>query len=327
MKIIKIIKIVIVVIIAVLTLVKVSGNTEKILKNEKIKIKMPTATSAGTLYSTGAGITHMWNEKIPNIKASVQSSSGGIENINMVKDGECQVSIAIASNCYEAFHGQKLFKNHEFSKLRVIAGLYLNPNQFVVTNSSNIYEIKDLRNKKIAVSSAGSSVYNEAKTHINEVNLKFPEDIQAQYIGFGESLAMLQNETIDGAWIMAGVPSSAVMQTLAANSHLVNFSDEFIRKLQNKYPWYIAYTIPSGTYPNQKNDIKTTAVKMVMFCSEDLSDEVVYELTKTFWENIDELAKTQKSLKNLNVKNATKNIADLPLHKGAEKYYKEINAL
>lgn len=126
---------------------------------------------------------------------------------------------------------------------------------------------------------------------------------------------------------MAGVPSSSVMQTLSSNSHLVNLSDDFIKQMQKKYPWYVAYTIPKGTYPTQKTDIQTTAVKMVMFCNEDLPDEVVYELTKAFWENVEELSKTQKSLKNLTPQEAVKNIADLPIHNGAMRYYKEINAI
>lgn len=323
----KIVIIPIFLIIVIAIIFKVFGNIESKTTDGKIKIRMPTATSSGTLYAIGAGITHMWNEKAHNIKASVQSSSGGIENINMVRDGESQVSIAISSNCYQALNGQEMFKNYPFSKLRVIAGLYLNPNQVVVTNKSKINKIEDIKNKHFAISTAGSSVYNEVKYHLENAKIKFPNEIKAEYINFGEAAAMLQNNTLDGAWIMAGVPSSAVMQTLSTNSHLVNLSDEFIKELQKKYPWYVSYKIPKGTYPNQKEDIQTTAVKMVMFCSEDLPDEIVYELTKIFWENIEELSKTQKSLRNLNAKDALKDISNLPIHNGAKKYYKEIGVI
>lgn len=323
----KIFMIAITVIIVIIASFKAFGDMKNTTPDGKIKIRMPTATSSGTLYATGAAITHMWNEKIPTIKASVQSSAGGIENLNMVNDGEAQVSIAISSNCYQSFHGTDIFKGHANPHLRVIAGLYLNPNQVIATDKSEINKIEDIKGKRFAIASAGSSVYNEVKTHLETANIKVPDDIQAEYIGFGEAAAMLQNKTIDGAWIMAGVPSSSVMQTLSSNSHLVNLSDDFIKQMQKKYPWYVAYTIPKGTYPDQKTDIQTTAVKMVMFCNEDLPDEVVYELTKAFWENVEELSKTQKSLKNLTPQEAVKNIADLPIHNGAMKYYKEINAI
>lgn len=87
------------------------------------------------------------------------------------------------------------------------------------------------------------------------------------------------------------------------------------------------YTIPAGTYPNQDEDVQTSAIKMVMFCRGDLDEETVYQLTKTFWENIDKLGEAQSNLKGLTPEEAVKDIADLPLHAGAEKYYKEIGVL
>ena len=85
--------------------------------------------------------------------------------------------------------------------------------------------------------------------------------------------------------------------------------------------------IPANTYVNQSDDVQTSAIKMVMFCSSDLDDEVVYQLTKTFWENIEELGVAQKNLKGLTPENAVIDISGLPLHDGAYRYYKEINVL
>ena len=138
---------------------------------------------------------------------------------------------------------------------------------------------------------------------------------------------MLQNNTIDGAWIMSGVPTSAVTQALSSGSKLIPVEDEILETLKGKFPWYASYTIPAGTYPGQDNDVKTTAIKMVMFCRGDLDEQTVYDLTKTFWNNIKELGQAQSNLRGLEPKNAVKDIANLPLHSGAEKFYKEIGVL
>ena len=103
--------------------------------------------------------------------------------------------------------------------------------------------------------------------------------------------------------------------------------DDVFAKLKAQYPWYVKYTIPAGTYPNQKEAVQTTAIKMLMFCRGDLSEDTVYQLTKSFWEHIDELGKSQKNLKGLKPADAVKDIADVPLHPGAVKYYKEIGVL
>ena len=138
---------------------------------------------------------------------------------------------------------------------------------------------------------------------------------------------MLQNGSIDGAWIMSGAPASAVTQALTSGAHLVPIQNELIEKLKAKYPWYTSYTIKAGTYPNQNEDVNTSAIKMVMFCRGDLPDDVVYQMTKTLWEHMDELGQSQKNLKGLTAANAVKDIAGVPLHPGAAKYYKEIGVL
>ena len=239
---------------------------------EKVKINFPTASASGALYAVGAAITNNWNKTVPTVNAASQASAGGIANLNMVSEGEAQVSIAISSNAYQCMNGTDSFKGHAYKDLKAIAGLYLNPNQVVVTNKSGITSLEGVKGKHFAV-------------------------------------------------------ASAVSQALTANCRLINISDDIIKKLQEKYPWYVKYTIPAGTYPNQKEAVNTSAIKMVMFCRHDLKEDTVYQMTKSFWEHIDELGQSQKNLKGLKPADAVKDIANIPLHPGAAKYYKEIGVL
>lgn len=294
---------------------------------EKLKINFPTAGAAGALYAVGAAITNNWNQTVPSVSAASQASAGGIANLNMVSDGEAQVSIAISSNAYQCLNGTDSFKGHAYKDLKAIAGLYMNPNQVVATDKSGINSLADIRGKKFAVAAAGSSVYNEANAHLTTVGLKFPDDLDAQLIGFAAAADMLQNGTIDGAWIMSGAPAAAVSQALASGCHLINIDDSTMADLKKNYPWYAPYTIKAGTYPNQKEDVKTSAIKMVMFCRGDLPEQAVYELTKSFWTNIEKLGKAQKNLQGLKPEEAVKDISNMPLHAGAARYYKEIGVL
>lgn len=294
---------------------------------QTIKINFPTAGASGALYAVGAAITNMWTNNVPGVQAASQASAGGIANLNMVSDGEAQVSIAISSNVYQCLKGTDSFKDHAYPDLKVIAGLYMNPNQVVVTEKSGIEKLSDVKGKHFAVASAGSSVYNECDTHFTAAGLKFPEDIRAEYITFTDAADMLQNGSIDGAWIMSGAPASAVTQALTGGCRLVDIDGALIDAMKQKYPWYTSYTIPAGTYPNQDKDIHTSAIKMVMFTRGDMPEDVVYNLTKSFWQHIDELGQAQKNLKGLKPEDAVKDIAGVPLHPGAEKYYKEIGVL
>lgn len=295
--------------------------------HDPVVINFPTAGESGALYAVGAAITNLWDTEIEYVSASSQASKGGIENLNLTAEGEAQVSIAISSNCYECLNGLNNFEGYAYDDLKVIGGLYFNPNQMVVTANSGIEDVAGVKGKRFAVAAAGSSVEGECKNHFTAARLTYPDDINAEYIAFGDAADMLQNGTIDGAWIMSGTPAAAVTQACTSGCKLVNISDDIIAALQAEYPWYASYTIPAGTYPNQDEDVQTSAIKMVMFCRGDLDEQTVYDLTKTFWENIDALGEAQGNLKGLTPEEAVKDIADLPLHAGAERYYKEIGVL
>lgn len=293
----------------------------------QVIIKFPTAGASGALYSVGAAITNMWNMNIPFVRASSQASAGGIDNLNQIADGESQVSIAISSNCWQSYNGTDSFEGRANQKLRVIAGLYLNPNQVVVTEKSGIKKLAEVKGKRFAVAASGSSVEGECRNHFTASGLSYPDDIRAEYITFTDSAELLANGQIDGAWIMSGIPAPAVSQTLSSGCRLLSIDEKTIEALKADYPWYVTYVIPSGSYPNQKEDVTTTAIKMVLFCSSDLDEETVYMLTKTLWENIAELGESQSSLRGLTPQEAVRDIAGLPLHDGARRYYREIGIL
>ena len=293
----------------------------------QVIIRFPTAGASGALYSVGAAITNMWNTQIPFVKASSQASAGGIDNLNQIADGESQVSIAISSNCWQSFNGTDSFEGMANPNLRVIAGLYLNPNQVVVTTKSGIRTLPDVRGKHFAVAASGSSVEGECRNHFTAAGLNYPDDIRAEYISFSDSAELLGNGQIDGAWIMSGVPAPAVSQALSSGCMLLDIDETTIEALKAEYPWYVTYMIPAGSYPNQTQDVRTTAIKMVLFCSADLDEETVYMLTKTLWENIGELGESQSNLRGLTPQEAVCDIAGLPLHDGAQRYYSEIGVL
>ena len=122
-----------------------------------VKINFPTAGASGALYAVGAAITNNWTKNVPGVQAASQASAGGIANLNMVSNNEAQVSIAISSNVLQCLNGTDSFKGHAYKDLKVIGGLYMNPNQVVATNKSGIKTLADVKGKHFAVAAAGSA--------------------------------------------------------------------------------------------------------------------------------------------------------------------------
>jgi TRAP transporter TAXI family solute receptor len=229
---------------------------------------------------------------------------------------------------YESFNGIGSFEGRPNPNLRVMIGLYPNPNQVVVTKASGAATLTDLAGKRFASGAPGSTTEVETDIHLNTAGLPYPEGLRVQYVGFTEAIDLMRNKQLDGAWIMAGIPNAAVTEMLStAGGTLLEIDDSLIGALQADYPWYGAYTIPAGTYPGQDTDVQTSAIKITIFTDARVDDDVIYELTKSFWENFDVLKETQAPLKNVVKAETTKDLAGLPIHDGAARYYREIGLL
>ncbi len=301
-----------------------SGKSEK----EVRYINIPTAATTGSLYPFGNSIANLWNQKVDGIKANAQASNGGIDNLNLLQQGEADISMAVSSNVYQSLNGLDKFEGRPNNKIRVIAGLYYNPNQVVVVNDGSINTLGDIKGKSFAPGTPGSTTEVESAIHFKAVGLNYPEDIKPQFVGFTEAIDLMRNRQIEGAWIMAGTPTSAVSEMLkTTNTKVLEIPKELVDGLKNEYPWYTNYTIKAGTYEELDRNINTSAIKMVMFTSSDMDADLVYELTKTFWENLDELKISNAFLEELTVESAIEDIADLPIHEGALKYYKELGII
>ena len=296
--------------------------------SQATQINFPTAATTGTLYPLGAAFATLWNEKVPGVQVTVQASGGGVDNLNFLREGEAQVSMAVTSVAWQSQHGTDTFEGKPDAKLRILAGLYYNPNQVVATKDSGIEQLSDIAGKRFAPGAPGSTTVGETQAHLTRAGVAYPDGFSAQYVGFNEAIDLMRNRQLDGAWIMAGVPTAAVSEICStAGGHLVPIDDDVIAALQADYPWYEPFVIPAGTYAGQETDVQTTAIRMVLMASSDLSDEVAYQLVKTLWENMDGLSESFAALKGLSVENAASGVAEIPLHDGAAKYYREIGVL
>ena len=70
----------------------------------------------------------------------------------------------------------------------------------------------------------------------------------------------------------------------------------------------------------------TVAITNILVTREDISDDVAYQMTKLMFQNLTRLGNSHSAAKDIKLQNAAKNLP-IPLHPGAERYYKEAGAL
>ena len=210
-----------------------------------------------------------------------------------------------------------------------MAVLYPELCQIIATKESGIKTVADLKGKRVSVGDAGSGVEFNAKQILEAYGIDMDKDIEKQNLGFDASADALKDGKIDAFFCVAGIPTTAIT-TLALNNEIevVEVEDDKFEELASKYGFYTKQIVPAGTYTGVDEDKQTVAVMATYIVDNDLSEETVYNMTKAMFENKDAIIAVHKKGEELDVNKAIEGIpAEVPLHPGAAKYYKEVGVL
>lgn len=292
------------------------------LKGEYITIL--TGGSAGVYYVLGGTLAKLYQEELGAVATS-QSTAASAENATKLQTGKAEIAFLMGDTAEDAYNGKDSFKDKGAQKnLRTIAALYPNYLQIAVTKKSGIKTIEDLKGKKVAVGAPASGTELSTQRVLEAYGMQYA-DIRADYLSFSEGVEGMKNGTVDAVVISSGLPNSGLLELATTEEiTIVEIEEEKILHMQADYPSFFPTTIPAGTYKGQDEDIKTIGVNNVLMTHKDVSEEVVYELTKALFDHVDKLIDSHKAAEGIDLKKAQENLPS-PLHPGAEKFYKEMN--
>ena len=292
-------------------------------KNAKKDYILATGGTGGTYYPFGGAIANIWNTKIENMNVTAQATGASAENLRLINKGEAEYAIVQNDVMDYAYNGTDLFAGEKLANIMTIGTLYPEVVQIAVSKDSGIKSIADFKGKRISVGDAGSGVEFNAKQIMEGYGLTF-DDIKKSNLSFKESAEGIQNGTLDGCFVTAGVPNAALQElAFTAGLTLVPVDGEAAKKICEKYGYYTQTTIPGGTYKGTDDDTPALAIKATLAVSSKLDEQTVYEMTKALFENLDELATAHAKGKEVSAKAAVTGVS-VPFHPGAKKYFTEI---
>jgi len=288
-------------------------------------IRMATGGNTGTYYSFGTALGQILGEKT-GYSFTVQSTGASKANIQLIAAGEVEMAIVQNDVMDYAYNGTDLFAGEQTKDFSAMAAIYAEVVQIVVNPDAGIASVADLAGKRVSVGDAGSGVEFNSKQILEAYGITF-DDIEKQNLGFGASADAFKDGKIDAFFCTAGAPTTAIMDlATSANFTILTVDDEHAAQLIAKYPFYTQYDIPAGTYDNISEDVTTLAVKATYIVSNDLSEEVVYNMTKAIFENKDEIAVAHAKGAEIDLSYAVEGVS-VPFHPGAEKYFREVGAI
>ena len=298
--------------------------------SQKKFLNIGTGGTAGTYYPIGGAIAEILNNNIEGMNASAQSTGATVANINMLKDGSVDMAIVQNDLTYYAVNGTEMFQDKKVTNLKGIATLYPETCQFVTLDSSGIKAIADLKGKRVAVGAAGSGAEANARQILAAYGITY-DDINVQYLSFGEAANALKDGNVDAAFdgnvdaafLTAGYPTASVQDISSQNKiRLLPIDSDKADALIAKYPFYTKTKIPAGTYAGFDEEVPTISVMSMLVVNDKVDDKLGYEIAKAIFSNLDRLQAAHSVGKLISKENAEKGMS-LDMNAGAKKFFEE----
>ncbi len=289
-------------------------------------VNVLTGGTSGVYYPLGVALGNAIGKTMPAVKTSVQATKASVENLNLLQAGRGEIAFTLGDSLSDAWKGNEEagFKA-PLKKLRGIAAIYPNYIQVVARADAGIKSLADLKGKKISVGAPKSGTELNARAVLHAAGIDYKDFAKVEYLPFGESVELMKNRQIDVTLQSAGLGVSS-LRDLAASVPIVvvPIPEAVIKKIND--PAYIHAVIPANTYNGQAADVSTAAVQNFLVTHEGVSNDIAYGMTKALWTNLPELVAAHAAAKAIDIKHALQGMP-VPLHPGAEKYYKEVGAL
>lgn len=289
-------------------------------KEEQKGLTMGTGGEKGIYFSYG-GVLGQLIKDHGEIPVSVEKTEGSKDNILGMASGKYEMAIVQSDVLGYAWQGRRDFDDARVDSLRTVAGLYTEPLQLVAVNPE-IHYADELRGMKISVGAPNSGIFFNAMDVLDAVSLTL-DDIEPQYLDLEQTMEALKNGTIDAAFLASGCPAPALEAIQdQVDFTLVPIDGPIAERILTSCSFYKVHTIPAGTYKNQLQAVDTLAVEATLVVTADLDQKTVYRITQAVFENLDAIRSCNPRGKELTTDSVTRGVK-VPLHPGAEQYYKE----
>ncbi|MEO8599623.1 MAG: TAXI family TRAP transporter solute-binding subunit [bacterium] len=289
-------------------------------------INILTGGTSGVYYPIGVALSQIYAKALPEAKTSVQATKASAENLNLLQAGRGEVGFTLGDALSDAWKGdvEAGFKT-PLKKLRGLAGIYPNYIQIVASADSGIKTLADLKGKRIAVGAPKSGTELNARAIFKAAGLTYEDFAKVEYLPFGESVELMKNRQLDATLQSAGLGVSS-LRDLATSVKIVvvPIPADIVAKVGD--PAYQSGMVPANTYEGQSANVPTAFVQNFLVTHEGVPTDTVYKMTKSMFENLDHLMAAHAAAKAIRKETALVGMP-LPLHPGAEKYYREIGLI
>ena len=285
-----------------------------------------TGSTGGAYYPIGVALAEILTRNL-GTQATAEVTGGSLENLMLINQGDCDIGIAQGNNMMDAYNGTGDYEGNAYENINALfGGLSKGYFQVVVLADSPIQSMADLKGKKVCMGPAGNGAIAVADTIWSKYGFT-KEDLNTSYVAYDDGITQLEDGNMDAVVIQTAIPASAIQQLAAGGKsfRLLNVDEEIANQLCEEYGYFGYGTIATTVYDNMPEEAHTMYISNMVAVRADLDEELVYQMTKAIFENLDIVKESHKAASGLTLEGAVR--VSIPMHPGAERYFKEIGAM
>ncbi len=300
------------------------------LAQERVFVGIATGGTGGTYYPLGGMLAQLISNNAElegkRISATAETGNASVANAGLLAKEEIETAFIAADILDAAYKGTNQFEGNAAANIRALGSLYPETVQLVARTGAGIDSFAAIKGKSVSSGSPGSGQWQLLGDLLASHGLA-REDVTEDYSSFAQSADKIKDGNLDASLITAGVPTASI--TELANGHdimIVPLTGAEIAKLQEVQPYYANAILPAGTYKGVDQDVPTIAVRAIWATHAGLDDDLAYAMVKALYENTETLAKVHVMGAQISLETALESVS-VPLHPGAERYYREVGLL
>jgi hypothetical protein len=299
-------------------------------------VNIGTAGIGGGYYPAGGAICNMVNktraEQKHNIRCTVEATAGSVANLRALRSGDLEVAFSQSDWQYYAYHGANQFAEAGPNKdLRFMFSVQFDAFHFVVhPKLAQVTSIQDLKGKVVNTGNVGSGHEATLKMLFADYYKLDPSKFFAQEgkLTSREQAEALCDGKLDAFLFPAGIGMTSPSEAAATcKARIIPWHDEAIQKMLAEKPYFGVNIIPAGSYEGQNEAVKTWGVGTTIVTTTRMSDDIVYNIVKSVFDNWDVFQKQSPVFAGVTREGSVSTFQSAPYHPGALKYFKEVGLL
>lgn len=287
------------------------------------QLRLMTGPQGGSWYPLGGAIANI-GEKA-GMKLQVLPGAG-IANVKAIQGGKADLGFANSISTVDGVAGRAPF-TEKATNVCNVATLYPQYFQVVANADSGVNSLADMKGKGLAVQPKGNTAEFISQQALEVYGMKYDDMGRVSYVSYTDAVSLMKDNNAQAFTLGTTVPASAIMDLASARDiKLIAIPDDKFQAMRKLNPGYTKLVIPAGSYPKQTADVQTIGYATHVIARCDLDADAVYKVLKGMVDNKGDLAAIAKAMAGTTPKMMAEDIG-VPLHKGAEKFYKEAGVL